>query len=364
MSAGNSFGTILKLTLFGESHGEAIGAVIDGFPSQQSVPFHLIEEMIGQRQPAGEQYETSRFETDKVEFLSGIHQEKTLGTPIAFLIRNTDVNPADYQNLHGAFRPGHADYSYYKKYGVLSASGGGRASGRETVARVVAGAFALDFLNQKGIEILSFVSAIGPVTMALTDTFPHADAIKKSRVRCPDEQASKEMEAFLKQVSAGKNSIGGQITTMARGVPAGLGEPVFNKLSARLAQAVFSIPSCRGVWFGDNLVGKEITGIEYNDAMIEESNGPGFASNHSGGIIGGISNGNVLKMHSVFRPASSVGLAQQTVDASGKQAQIVVSGRHDACFVPRAAVVVTSMAAVTIMDLFLQQMMYESEKLL
>jgi len=361
MAAGNTFGTLLKITLFGESHGAAVGGVLDGFPAGQRVHHALISEMLKQRAPGGFSHETSRAETDIVEFLSGIENDKTLGSPVAFIIRNMDAHSEDYNDTKNVFRPGHADYTYHRKYGLLPQAGGGRASGRETAARVVAGAFALDFLRSKGIDISSYVSAIGSVKMNGAGKWYDEKAVQSSAVRCPDQAASNQIEILLKEISKKKDSVGGCITTTVSGLPAGLGEPVFGKINAVLSQAVMSIPGAKGVDFGEGFAGIALHGSEYNDVPENKDGKISFLSNHSGGIQAGISNGNLLVMNTAFRPASSIGTPQHSVDFNGNETELTVSGRHDACFVPRAAVVVTAMAAMAIADLWLQFKSYDRE---
>lgn len=353
MAAGNSFGTLLRLTLFGESHGPAIGGILDGFPALREINFTLIEKMLQQRAPV-QKHETKRKEKDAVEFLSGTDGKISLGSPLAFMIRNTDVRSADYKGLKNVFRPGHADFVYNRKYGIDPQSGGGRASGRETAARVVAGALALDFLRSQGVDIISYVSAIGSQSMMRAGSWFSEKAIFNNNLHCPDRNASLRMQDEIDKVLAIKNSIGGKITTVVKGLPAGVGEPVFGKINAVLSQAVMSIPGAKGVDFGEGFDGLSLKGSEYNDVPTSENKKISFASNHSGGIQAGISNGNDIVMNTVFRPSSSIGIQQNSVDLEGNETSILVSGRHDACYVPRAAIVVTAMAAVAIMDLWLQ----------
>lgn len=355
MAAGNTFGTVYKVTLFGESHGEAVGGVVDGYPSGMKIPDDLMQQMLEQRKPTGRDYETERIENDDVVFLSGVKDGITLGSPIAFFIKNKNTRSEDYASIKQVFRPGHSDYSYFMKYGIGPQDGGGRSSGRETAARVVAGALALSFLRLQGIDIISYVSAIGNIEAHESETWPDESALMRSPLNCPDPNASSLMNDLLNDVLQHGDSIGGRIRTRVKNLPAGLGEPVFNKLNALLSQAVFSIPAVTGVVFGDGLKGMDLRGSQYNDSFIAGSIPAHFASNHSGGIQGGISNGAELRMETMFRPASSVKKQQQTITLTGEQSTVEIKGRHDVCFVPRAAIVVTSMTAITIMDLWLQQ---------
>lgn len=359
MAAGNTIGTLLRLTLFGESHGSAIGGVIDGFPAGFTINFNSIANALLQRSPSGLLHETSRKEPDEVEFLSGIANGKTNGSPIAYFIRNKNVRSSDYNSLKNVFRPGHADWVYYQKYGIQPQSGGGRASGRETAARVVAGAIAMDFLKKQGIEIGSFVSEIAGVRAYVDLEKVSMQSVLQANLFCPDLNASQKMKEALDLLVANNDSAGGTITTFVRGLPAGLGEPVFGKISSQLAAAALSIPAVRGVDFGDGFGASSLSGSEFNDSMTNENGKIGFSSNHSGGIQAGISNGNTLVMHTWFRPPSSIGKMQQSISNKGEAVSIVVDGRHDACFVPRAAVIVSSMAALVVMDLWLQKKSYD-----
>ncbi|HCB63195.1 MAG: chorismate synthase [Bacteroidetes bacterium GWF2_43_63] len=358
MSAGNTFGSLLKLTLFGESHGPAVGGVLDGFPAGLEINQALIGDMLKQRAPVSV-HETARREDDVVEFLSGVMNNTTSGGPVAFIIRNTGARSGDYNDLKSVFRPGHADYVSFKKYGNLPQAGGGRASGRETAARVVAGAMALDFLRSENIDIISYVSAIGAAVLKNSGQWFDEKVVFNSLLHCPDNTAEAAMQQLIDDVVLLKDSIGGKITTVVKGLPAGVGEPVFGKINAVLSQAVMSIPGAKGVDFGEGFSGISLRGSQYNDAMQPEKGKISFASNHSGGIQAGISNGNLLVMNTAFRPASSIGIKQDTVDVENNKTTVTVGGRHDACFVPRAAIVVTSMTALALMDLLLQFKSFE-----
>ena len=349
MSAGNTFGSLLKTTLFGESHGAAVGAVIDGFPSGIEINFSLIEKMLKLRSSSNAIYETSRKEADKVEFLSGVSNNITLGTPIAFIVRNTDVNPNDYAEIKNIFRPGHADFVYHKKYKTDIQSGGGRASGRETAARVVAGALALDFLRSQKIDIISYVSSIGDIKMKDAGKWFSEEDVQENPLRCPDADARVKMDLLLKDVSSKKDSVGGIVTTVVSGLPIGLGEPVFGKISSLLSCAIFSIPGVKGVEFGDGFKSASMLGSEFNDVMNVENDNVYFETNHCGGIQAGITNGNNLIVNTAFRPASSIGIEQRSVDVSGEKVSFSIKGRHDACYVPSSYY--SHLVALAIVDL-------------
>jgi len=360
MAAGNSFGHILKFTSFGESHGPAIGGVLDGFPAGFEPDMDFVNEMIQKRSPSGSVWETSRKEKDEVEILSGIHEGKTLGSPIAFLFRNSNIRSADYSEINKHFRPGHADYSYFRKYGIEGQNGGGRASGRETVARVFAGAMALDFLRRKGIEILSFVSAIGSIEAVCDEKNIHAHKIDSSVLRCPDSDAERKMLVLLESLNREQDSIGGCVGTVVRNIPAGLGEPLFAKFNAVLSQALMSIPAAKAVEFGIGKNGLGLKGSEYNDGMQIKDGEIEFLSNNSGGIQAGITNGNDLFFTTCFRPPSSVGKIQKTVSRKNEDVELKIEGRHDVCFVPRAVPVVTAMTALCVLDLLLMNNAYRN----
>jgi len=364
MAAGNTFGQILKFTSFGESHGPAIGGVIDGFPAGFEPDMDFVNEMVQKRSPSGSVWETSRKEKDEVEILSGIQEGKTLGSPIAFIFRNSNIRSGDYSVINKHFRPGHADYTYFKKYGIDGQGGGGRASGRETVARVFAGALALDYLRREGIEILSFVSAIGNIEAAFDEINIEESTIDSSVLRCPDKDAEKEMLVLLEVLKQEQDSVGGCVSTLVRHIPKGLGEPLFAKFNAVLSQAMMSIPAAKAVEFGVGKKGLGLKGSEYNDSMQMINGEIGYLSNNSGGIQAGISNGNDLFFTTSFRPPSSVGKKQQTVSRSGKDSVIEINGRHDVCFVPRAVPVVTAMTALSILDLLLLHNAYQNSAMI
>lgn len=331
----NTIGKIFRFTSFGESHGPAVGGVIDGCPAGVTIDFQTIESALQERSSANG---SGRKEADKVEFLSGIFEGKSLGTPIAFIIRNTDVRSGDYEALRDKFRPGHADYTWTAKYGSRDFRGGGRASARETVARVVAGAIAGQILAQMNVRIEAWVSAIGPQSFGKEDTFEsYAALIDKSRRE--------------------HDSLGGVVSVEITGMPAGVGEPVFNKLTSVLAAAMMSIPATRGVEFGDGFAAPAMKGSESidNPEYIDDSGRLVCRSNHAGGISGGISTGMPITMRVAFKPVATMpGRELETVDSCGKRTTICMQGRHDACVVPRAVPIVRSMAAIVLLDMILQ----------
>ncbi len=347
---GNSIGKIFKLTTFGESHGEAIGGVIDGIPAGLEVDYDLIATELKRRNPKNIPFSTPRQEPDEVEFLSGIFEGKTLGTPVAFIIRNKNHNSKDYDNLKDIFRASHADYGYFAKYGIRDYRGGGRASARETVARVVGGAFAKMILNKYGIKIQSYVSELAGIKISKTDFnyLPH------SILNMPDEEAEKKALEKLQAIKNENNSAGGIIETLCTGMPAGLGEPVFDKLEACIAKAVMSIPAAKGIEFGDGFQLARMTGKEANDEFTVENGKITTGTNHNGGILGGISTGNDIFFRTAFKPVSTISVEQNTVTVNGEKTTYTPHGRHDVTVVPRATVIVESMTAIILADMILQ----------
>lgn len=348
--AGNSIGQIFRLTTFGESHGIAIGGVIDGCPPGIFVDEEFIASEMNRRSPGKTGISSSRTEEDKVEFLSGIFEGKTTGTPIAFNIKNIDTISSDYNELKDVLRPSHADYTYLQKYGFRDHRGGGRASARETATRAVAGALAKLILVKNGITITAFVSRIGNI--ALNKNFRAIDtsAIEQDILRCPDKAVSSQMQLLLEQLQKEGDSTGGIVSCFVQGCPAGLGEPVFDKLQADLAKAMLSIPAAKGFEYGEGFASAAMKGSEHNDPFKNKDNKIAFASNHSGGIQGGISNGENIYFNVAFKPVSSIIKKQKTVDVRGNETEISVKGRHDVCFVPRAVPVVEAMTALVITD--------------
>jgi len=349
--AGSTFGTIFKLTTFGESHGAAIGGVIDGVPSGMTISIERVQEELDRRKPGQSAIVTQRKESDTVEFLSGFFEGKTTGTPIGFIIRNEDHKSEDYSEMKDVYRPSHADYTYQEKYGIRDYRGGGRSSARETACRVVAGSIAKQILNTFNIEFSTYVDQIGSIRLN-DPTFFHYDAIESNPVRCPDGEKAKEMEALIREVRSEGDTIGGCIRCMVVNVPKGLGEPVFDKLHAELGKAMLSINAVKGVEFGSGFSAIEIRGSAHND--IFNVNGS-TRTNSSGGIQGGISNGMPIDFRVAFKPVATIAQEQETITVSGEESVVQGKGRHDACVVPRAVPIVESMAAVVLLDMLLRQ---------
>ncbi len=338
----NTFGNKLRLTTFGESHGAAIGGVIDGFPAGWEIDFDAIQADLDRRAGrseavAGGSVRAAR-EADQIEWLSGIYEGKTLGMPIAFIIRNTDIRSEDYNALQDVFRPGHADFTYQAKYGIRDPRGGGRASARETVVRVVAGALAKQWLAAQGISIQAQIAQIGDIKA--DNTQPTSEVVPSS-----------PLWGGLR----GADSMGGIVHGCIHGLPAGVGEPIYDKLSARLAYAMLSINGCKGFDYGSGFEGVTQTGSELNDAMrVDETGQVAFLSNHAGGILGGISTGQDVTFRCVFKPTPSIALPQETINAHDENVTIQVTGRHDTCFALRTPPIVEAMAALVVMDFLIQ----------
>ncbi|OPZ96550.1 MAG: Chorismate synthase [Bacteroidetes bacterium ADurb.Bin408] len=346
----NCLGNIIKLTTFGESHGKAIGGVIDGLPAKMEVDFDLINAEIERRKGGKYFFETQRKEKEAVEFISGICNGLTLGTPVAFIVRNVDTASKDYENLANIYRPSHADFSWQMKYGIRDYRGGGRASARETLTWVIAGAFAKMVLKNYKINITAFVSQIGEVSLGKTYAEFNLSKIISSPLYCPDKIAEKEMLALLKKIAKEGDSVGGIITCVVKNCPVGLGEPVFGKLQAQLAAAMLSINAVKGFEYGSGFKASAMKGSKHNDEFINKNGRIGTATNNSGGIQGGISNGEDIYFSVAFKPVASITKNQDTVDIKGKSAHIAIKGRHDVCPVPRAVPVVEALTALVIAD--------------
>ena len=347
----NTFGNILRLTTFGESHGPGVGGVIDGFPAGVEVDLDFIQAELDRRRPGQSALTTARKESDRVEFLSGIFEGRTTGCPIGFLVRNENQHSADYENLRHLYRPSHADYTYQMKYGVRDHRGGGRSSARETVSRVVAGAFAMLALRHYGIRVTAYTSQVGPI--ALTggpDDYDLAEA-ERNPVRCPDPDVAEQMAHLIAEVKAEGDTIGGIITGVITGCPVGLGQPVFGKLHAALGAAMLSINAVKGFEYGEGFAGVTARGSEQNDVFVPDGKG-GITTltNHSGGIQGGLSNGQTIRFRVAFKPVATLLREQQTVDDRGQSTIVKARGRHDPCVLPRAVPIVEAMAAMTILD--------------
>lgn len=355
----NTFGQLFRLTTFGESHGPGIGGVIDGMPSGLLVDTDFLQSELNRRRPGQSALTTARKESDRVELLSGVFEGRTTGCPIGFLVRNENQHSADYDNLRDVFRPSHADFTYQTKYGWRDHTGGGRTSARETVARVVGGAFAKMFLKQYGIRITAYTSQVGSI--ALSNAWDSYDfsLIEQNPVRCPDPVKAEEMAALIAQVKAEGDTIGGVITCVIEGCPVGLGEPVFGKLHAALGAAILSINAVKGFEYGEGFAGVESRGSEQNDIFVPSPHGITTLTNHSGGVQGGLSNGQPIYFRVAFKPVATLLREQQTVTASGEPTVIKARGRHDPCVLPRAVPIVEAMSAMVIAD---NLMLYNTHK--
>jgi chorismate synthase len=348
--SGNSIGKSLVLTTFGESHGPATGGILDGFPSLIDIDFDFLQSELNRRRTGQAFYSSSRKEDDLFEILSGVFEGKSTGAPIAFLAKNTDAKPEHYQQLKESYRPSHADFTWEKKFGIRDYRGGGRASARETLARVIGGALAKLYLRKQGISVTGYVSQIGQ--FKLNDNFKLEDssAVLSSQIGCPDPFTEVAMIALLETVKAKGDTLGGIISCSIQGVAAGLGEPVFDKLSADLAKAMMSIPSAKGFEMGSGFSAAGMKGSEHNDLFLNRNGVITTATNRSGGIQGGISNGNEIFFRVAFKPVASLMKDQETVNRAGEKVVLKGKGRHDVCVVPRAIVIVEAMAALVIAD--------------
>ncbi|MGD8992933.1 MAG: chorismate synthase [Desulfobacterales bacterium] len=359
----SSFGTVFRVTTFGESHGQGVGAVVDGCPSGISLNEADIQPQLDRRRPGQSNLTTSREEADRVAILSGVDNGVTLGTPITLIVKNTDQRPGDYRQMRSIPRPSHADYTYQIKYGFQALSGGGRASARETIGRVAAGAIAENFLRERyGIDIVAWVNSVSTIEAPAVDMFNIArHAVDQSAVRCPDASIAEKMIAAIETAKDAGDSLGGIISCVCRNVPAGLGEPVFDKVEAMLAQAMLSIPATKGFEIGSGFAGSRMRGSEHNDAFIKKGARLGTATNFSGGVQGGITNGEPVVFRVAFKPPATISLPQETVDFEGNATVLEARGRHDPCVVPRAVPIVESMAALVLVDLTLRQKMRADE---
>ena len=346
--AGNSFGNIFKISSFGESHGKALGGVIDGCPAGVEIDLDFINSELNRRRPGQSEIVTQRKEDDSVEFLSGIFEGKTTGTPIGFIIVNQDQKSKDYSHIKDSYRPSHADFVYDNKYGFRDYRGGGRSSARETVVRVVAGSIAKLLL--KDVKYNAFVSSVGKIKYNYDISNVNFENIEKSIVRCPDLDKSQEMEDLIKQTRKNGDTVGGIISCIIRNVPIGLGEPVFNKLHAELGKAMLSINAVKGFEFGSGFSGSAMNGSEHNDSFNSDGS---TKTNFSGGIQGGISNGMDIYFNVAFKPVSTIMRDQDSIDSHGNEVKVSGKGRHDPCVVPRAVPIVEAMSALVLADYFL-----------
>ena len=358
----SSFGTHFTVTTWGESHGKALGAVVDGCPAGLSLCEEDIQKFLDRRKPGQSRYTTARKEGDLVEILSGIFEGKTTGTPISLIVRNTDQRSRDYGNIALSYRPGHADYTFDAKYGFRDYRGGGRSSGRETIGRVAGGAIAIKILEQMGISFLTYTKSIGPVSIDVANF--NVDEISNNKLYMPDAYAAAKASDYLEKCLNEQNSSGGIVECIVNGLPVGLGDPVFEKLDANLAKAIVSIGAVKGFEIGDGFVAAEATGLTNNDSFVMENGQVKKATNHSGGTLGGMSDGSPLIFRAAIKPTPSIASTQQTVNKSGEEIDINIKGRHDPIIVPRAVVVVEAMAAITIVDLLFANMTAKLDRII
>jgi len=348
--SGSTLGTIFTLTTFGESHGKAMGGVIEGFPAEITLDLALVQQELNKRRPGQSELVSARNEKDQVEFLSGVFEGKSTGTPIGFIILNENQESKDYSHIKDTYRPSHADFTFEKKYGIRDYRGGGRASARETVCRVVAGALAKQALNKMGIKFSTYVTQIGGIKIESQEFFK-SETIEKSLVRCPIQDASNRMENLISEIKKEGDTLGGIIQCIVKNVPAGLGEPVFDKLHASLGKSMLSINAVKGFEIGSGFISASMKGSDHNDVFDTKGT---TISNFSGGIQGGISNGMPIVFRVAFKPVATIMKSQDSIDKNGNKIRIEGKGRHDACVVPRAVPIVESMAAITILDYYLR----------
>lgn len=346
--AGNSYGTLFRITTFGESHGAALGGIIDGCPAGIQLDFDAIQTEMERRKPGQSAIVTQRKEADEVQFLSGIFEGKTTGTPIGFVIPNTNQKPDDYSHLKDTYRPSHADFVYEKKYGIRDYRGGGRSSARETASRVVAGAIAKQLLPD--IKINAFVSSVGEINLDKPYQKLDFSKTESNPVRCPDPETAQKMEAYIREIRKQGDTVGGIVTCVIENVPIGLGEPVFDKLHAELGKAMLSINAVKGFEYGSGFMGSKMTGSQHNDLQNPDGT---TKSNLSGGIQGGISNGMDIYFRVAFKPVATIMQVQETLDNQGNISNIQGKGRHDPCVVPRAVPIVEAMTAIVLADFYL-----------
>ena len=350
---GNSFGKIFRITTFGESHGPAIGVIIDGCPAGLKIDEGFIQSELDRRKPGQSRITTQRKESDTVEILSGVFEGTTTGMPIALMIRNEDQRSKDYSHIAEKFRPSHADFTYQEKYGLRDYRGGGRSSARETATRVAAGAIAKLLLQELNIDVKAFVSQVGALKLEKPYTELDLDKVEDNIVRCPDAAAAEKMIALIDETRKNRDTIGGVVTCVIRNVPPGLGEPVYDKLHAVLGNAMLSINAVKGFEYGSGFEGVKMNGSEHNDIFEKEGDKIVTRTNHSGGIQGGISNGQDIYFNTAFKPVATVMKDQESVDTDGNKTTVEGKGRHDPCVVPRAVPIVEAMAALVIADFIL-----------
>ncbi len=352
---GSTFGKIFKIATFGESHGAGIGVVIEGCPAGVVFDTEFIQSELTRRKPGQSRITTQRKETDEFQVFSGVFDGKTTGTPLALFIPNTDQRSKDYSHIAARFRPSHADYTYQVKYGIRDYRGGGRSSARETAARVAAGALAKMILKGLGVTVQAFVSQVGPVKLEKPYQELDLDEAEKNDVRCPDPELAGEMFRFIDETRKRGDSVGGVVSCVAAGVPAGWGEPVFDKLHAELGKAMLSINAVKGFEYGSGFAGVEMYGSQHNDAYYKTASGKvRTRTNYSGGIQGGISNGEDIYFRVAFKPVATIMQDQESIDAAGEEVIVSGKGRHDPCVVPRAVPIVEAMAALVLVDFYLR----------
>lgn len=352
--AGNSIGKLFRLTSFGESHGVGVGGVIDGCPAGVGISAERIQSELDRRRPGQSEVSTPRNEEDKVEILSGVFEGKTTGMPIAFLVRNKDQRSKDYSELKELYRPSHADYTWQQKYGLRDYRGGGRSSAREHIARVVAGAVAKQVLSQYHIKIRAYTSQVGEVVLPYTYREIELDKTDSNIVRCPETETAEKMIALIREVRDAGDSVGGVVSCVVQGMPAGLGEPVFDRFQARLAQAMMSINATKGFEYGMGFAAAAMRGSEHNDPFVMKEGKVRTETNRSGGVQGGVTNGEDVYFRVAFKPVATIMQQQDTVNRSGEEVQFQAHGRHDPCVIPRAVPVVEAMAAIVVLDALLE----------
>ena len=355
----STFGTLLRVTTFGESHCQGVGAVLDGCPPRLALSEEDIQVQLDRRRPGQSRLSTDRQEADRVTILAGVENGTTLGTPISLFVANKDHIPGDYESMQSIPRPSHADFTYQIKYGIRAASGGGRSSARETIGRVAAGVIAEKYLAEcHGVEIVAWVSAVGRIAAGPVDVEAIDRAtVDQTAVRCPDRKTAEQMATRIAQLKDEGDSVGGIVSCMARNVPVGLGEPVFDKLEAKLAQAMLSIPATKGFEIGSGFSGAAMQGSAHNDPFVQKGTRLGTVTNNNGGTLGGISNGEAIYFRVAFKPPATIRRPQETADFDGQPAVLEAKGRHDPCVVPRAVPIVEAMTALTLGDLLLRQRM-------
>ena len=360
--AGSSYGTIFRITTWGESHGAGVGVVIDGCPAGLPLSEEDIQKYLNRRKPGQSKFTTQRKESDQAEILSGVFEGRTTGTPISILVRNQDQKSRDYSNIMNTYRPGHADYTFDAKYGFRDYRGGGRSSGRETIGRVAAGAVACKILESLGIQVMAYTKSIGPVSIPKQDY--DYSVITDNTLYMPNNQYAEKASAYLEECIRSQDSSGGIIECRVDHMPTGIGETVFEKLDANLAKAMMSIGAVKGFEIGDGFQAAKASGSQNNDAFSSNSDGIYKETNHSGGILGGMSDGSTIILRAAIKPTPSISQPQNTVDKDGNPLSLTIHGRHDPVIVPRAVVVVESMTAITLVDMLFQNMAARMDKII